>query len=507
MDRREFLRGSLAAAAWAAFGCVDPLARRPRPSSDEDPLAPLDGLAQADLVRRGEVTPAELIQAAMRRSAALDPTLNAIVTPAFDRALARVSAAGFDAQVPFAGVPYLLKDLTDWEGVRCTHGARLFLDRISPRTEPFVTRSEAAGLVILGKTNTPEFGLLPSTEGLALGPARNPWSPAHSTGGSSGGAAAAVAAGIVALAEASDGGGSIRIPASCCGVFGLKPSRGRMLADADGEPGSLDAHHCVSRTVRDSARLFWQTERREEGAPFTPVGLVTEPSARRLTIAWSTRSALGEEPHPDVLAATQAAVELCAGLGHHVVERAHPFSGAEFADHFLTVWARGPAELVDELRSKPGGAASLALLEPWTLGLAEEYAKKPLGSYEAALGYFARVERAVAEFFTGAHVWLTPVLASPPPPLGELAPDVPYETLRERCIRYVGYTPVHNVAGTPAMSVPLGWSADGLPIGIQFAAKQGDEATLFALAYELEEARPWADRWPALSAVKAQEKG
>jgi amidase len=498
MDRRHFLKTSLAAAAWAAAGCVDPVLRRPRPAGDDDPLARLDGLAQAERVRKGELTPADLIQAAMRRSAALDPTLNAIVTESFDRALARAAHGEFEG--PFAGVPYLLKDLTDWEGVRCTQGSRLFLDRIATRSEPFVERSEAAGLIVLGKTNTPEFGLLPSTEGLALGAARNPWSPEHSTGGSSGGAAAAVAAGIVALAEASDGGGSIRIPASCCGVFGLKPSRRRMLADADAS--LLDVHHCVSRSVRDSARLLWQMERRDEAAPFEPVGLVSEPSTRRLTIAWSTRSYFGEEPHPDVKAATEAAAKLCADLGHRVVEGAPALSGEEFAEHFLTLWAHGPAQLVEQLRGGSAGAAGIALLEPWTLGLAEEYVQKPLGSLEAALEYFAGVERTVAAFFAGAHVWLTPVLASPPPLLGELAPNVPFATLRERCIRYVSYTPVHNAAGTPAMSVPLGWSPAGLPIGTQFAARQGDEATLLALAYELEEAQPWRDRWPGLAAVK-----
>jgi amidase len=499
MDRREFLKTSLAAAAWAAAGCADPGIRRSRPGSGDDPLARLDGLAQAELVRSGEVTPAELIQAAMRRTAALDPILNAVVTKSFDRALARASEP---LDGPFAGVPYLLKDLTEWKGVRCTQGSRLFLDRISNETEPFVQRSEEAGLIVLGKTNTPEFGLLPSTEGLALGPARNPWSPAHSTGGSSGGAAAAVAAGIVPLAEASDGGGSIRIPASCCGLFGLKPSRGRMLADAGDGAGSLDVHHCVSRSVRDSARLLWLTERRSADAPLPTVGLVTEPSPRRLRIALSTRTYFGDEPDPEVKAATEAAAALCAELGHTVLEGAPALSGEEFAEHFLTVWAHGPAQLVERMQRHESGPDALALLEPWTLGLAEEFARKPLGSLEAALAYFARVERTVDAFFASVEVWLTPVLASPPPPLGELAPDVPFATLRERCLRYVTYTPVHNVAGTPAMSVPLAWSAAGLPLGAQFAARLGGEATLLALAYELEAAQPWQGRWPALSAVQ-----
>jgi amidase len=496
MDRREFLKSTLAGAAWLAAGCADPGVRRPRASADDDPLARLDALGQAELVRSGEVSAGELVQAAMRRRAALDPSLNAVVTTSFDRALARAarSLAG-----PFSGAPFLLKDLTDYEGVRCTQGSRLLLERVSPRSDPLVTLLEDAGLVILGKTNTPEFGLLPSTEGLALGAARNPWSLAHSTGGSSGGAAAAVAAGIVALAEASDAGGSIRIPASCCGVFGLKPSRGRMFADAAGDAG-LDVHHCVSRSVRDSAWLLAHTERRDPAAPYPPVGIVREPAERRLRIAWSTRSPLGTEPDPEVKAATEAAAQLCAELGHTVFEASPELGGEAFVEHFLTVWGHGPAQLVEQLEREPGGKASLALLEPWTLELAAEYRAGPLGSLEAAYRHFAGVARTVDAFFAEADVWLTPVVASPPPLLGYLAPDVPYATLRERCIAYVGYTPVHNVAGTPAMSVPLGWSAAGLPIGTQLAARAGDDATLLALAYELEAARPWRDRWPALAA-------
>ena len=497
MDRRSFLKASLAATAWVATGCLDPRLHRVRPAANDDPLARLDGIAQAELVARGELTAAELIEAAMRRSAALDPTLDAIVTECFDRALARVAAGPLTG--PFAGVPYLLKDLTDYAGVRCTLGSRLFAERISEQTPLFVERSEAAGLVVLGKSNTPELGLLPSTESLALGACRNPWAPSRSAGGSSGGAAAAVAAGIVPLAEASDGGGSIRIPASCCGVFGLKPSRGRMLADSGSDsPDELDVHHCVSRSVRDSALLLSLTERSDAEAPLPPVGYVRGPDSRRLRIALSTRSQHGEEPDPEVRAAIEATARLCADLGHSVTEAAPAIDGEPFAEHFLTLWAAGPALLVEQLRSS-GAGDDVARLEPFTLGLATEFGQRPLGSRAAAVEYFGELARSVDAFFSGFDVWLTPVVASPPPPLGELAPDVPYAALRERCIRYVGYTPVHNVAGTPAMSVPLGWSAAGLPTGSQFAARRGGEGTLLALAYELEAARPWAARRPPLA--------
>jgi amidase len=502
MDRRTFVKASLGGAAWAAAlgsgiaGCVEaPLVSPPR-GSGGDPLAWLDGIAQAELVARGELSAAELIQAAMRRTAALDPGLNAVVTKSFDRALARVMEGGVSG--PFAGVPYLLKDLTDWQGVRCTRGSRLFLEHVAETSPPLVRASEAAGLVVLGKTNTPEFGLLPSTEPLALGACRNPWDPARSTGGSSGGSAAAVAAGLVPLAEASDGGGSIRIPASCCGVFGLKPSRGR-LVDGGDPAGAWDiaVHHCVSRSVRDSALLLALTERGTGDSELAPVGLVRGPAERRLRIAFATRSQLGEEPEPEVKAATEAAARLCASLGHELFESAPAVAGEPFVEHFLTLWAHGPAQLMEELRRRRVDAE--AVLEPWTLGLAADYRAKPLGSLPAALAFFAEVERALDAFFESTDVWLTPMLASAPPLLGELAPGVPFATLRQRCIRYVGYTPIHNVAGTPAMSVPLGWSADGLPIGVQFAARRGAEATLLALAYELEAAAPWSGRRPAVS--------
>src|SRR5262245_4777665 len=504
MRRREFLKASLGGAAWATAlgsglaGCGDPGVPPPRREGD-DPLARLDGIAQAELVAKGELSPAELIQAAMRRTAALDPQLNAVVTESFDRALGRVVES--QPAGPFAGVPYLLKDLTDWAGARCTLGSRLFIDHIAEHSPPLVLASEAAGLVVLGKTNTPEFGLLPSTESLALGACHNPWNPSRSTGGSSGGAAAAVAAGLVPLAEAGDGGGSIRIPASCCGVFGLKPSRGRGVESGD-EPGAWDiaVHHCVSRSVRDSALLLSLTEQQGPGAVLPPVGFVSGPAKSRLRIAFSTRSALGDEPEPEVKAVAEAAARLCASLGHEVREAAPALAGDVFVDHFLTLWAHGPAELVEQLARQ--GVAAEDVLEPWTLGLAAEYRSKPLGSLAAAVAYFGEVERSLDALFSDAAVWLTPVLSTAPPPLGELAPDVPFAALRERCIRYVGYTPVHNVGGTPAMSVPLGSGLGGLPIGVQFAARRGAEATLLALAYELEAEAPWAERWPPLAAAK-----
>lgn len=456
----------------------------------------LDGLAQAELVRHREVTSRELVEAAIRRVERIDPALNAVVTHAFERALARAGSALGDG--PFAGVPYLLKDLIDWEGVRTTNGSRLMLDFVSTETPEYVKRSEAAGLVVIGKTNTPEFGLLASTESLALGACHNPWNLAHSTGGSSGGAAAAVAAGLVPIAHASDGGGSIRVPASCCGVFGLKPSRGRMSFAGPPMPGDIAVEHAVSRSVRDSAMLLSRTE----GDTLARVGYVAEPSRRKLRIAASVGSLYGGEPDADVRAATESAAQLCRELGHEVIDAAPTLDGAAFIDHFLTIWSTGPLELAEMVEKKTGKPAAEAnLLEPWTLALAADLRGKPRDVVPKALAFFAEVEQRIAAFFEGIDVWLTPVLSSAPPKLGEQAPDVPYALLRERVVNYVAYTPVHNVSGTPAMSLPLAWTVAGLPLGAQFAARKGDERTLLELAYQLEAARPWKDRWPALSAA------
>ena len=391
---------------------------------------------------------------------------------------------------PLSGVPYLIKDLDNFAGERHTSGSRLFAKQISETTDPVPEKAVEAGMVVLGKTNTPEFGLLATTESLLLGACHNPWNLGRSTGGSSGGAAAAVASGMLPVAHASDGGGSIRIPASSCGVFGLKPSRGRMNLGGEKMPGDIGVENCVSRTVRDSAMVFSLSEDKSATAPLKPVGFVAGPSKKRLTIAYGTKDYFGREPHPDVKAAIDATANLCDDLHHVIIEAKCPLDGEQFIDAFLTVWASGPASLVGLAKSK--GLNPGKVLEPWTIGLAEFYAKKPKDALPKSLAYFKEAEKTIDAFMARYDVWLTPVLSEPAPKLGEQAPTVKFDTLYERTVRYVAYTPVHNVAGTPAMSVPLGMSKDGLPIGSQFAASKGGEGTLLALAYELELAQPWA---------------
>lgn len=498
MTRRRFIR---TATATVAAALLPP--RRVRAAAD--PFVRLDATAQAELVRRGEVTALELVDAAIRRIEVLNPTLNAFVTVCFERA--REQARRTRPGGPFPGVPYAIKDLSDYEGLRCTLGSRLFEGNISGGNDGVVQSALDAGLIPLGKTNTPEFGLLATTESLLLGPARNPWNLERSPGGSSGGAAAAVAAGMVPFAHASDGGGSIRNPASCCGVFGLKPSRGRIYNTRRQPPGSIAVDFAVSRTVRDSARLFAASEHKGPHAPLLPVGEVREPSRRRLRIALATHPATGGSPHPEVEKVIEKTARLCQDLGHTVIPAPHPIDGEEFTTHFLAIWAAIPsliekhAWIIGLRQFRLVRAADV--LEPWTIGLAEWLRKRPSDAVERAVAYCKKVEHAYGQFFARYDVQLLPVLQQPPVRIGEQAPDVPFDTLLERVVNYSSYTPPYNAAGAPAMSVPLFTGSDGLPIGSQFGAGIGDERTLFELAYELEEAQPWADRWPPVSAAGA----
>lgn len=482
LNRRAFM-GTAAATAVAVAS----------PATAKDAYSGPDAVGQAGLVRDKQTTSLELVDAAIARIQAVNPKLNAVVAEYFDKA--RTQAKTAKSHGPLSGMPYLIKDLNDIKGEIATSGSRLMAKHVGTENSLMAQKAIDAGMIVVGKTNTPEFGLLATTEGLLLGACHNPWNPAYSTGGSSGGAASAVASGMLPVAHASDGGGSIRIPASCCGVFGMKPSRGRMNFGAKEKmPGDIAVENCVSRSVRDSAMVFALSEDVSPKAALAPTGFVAGASKKRLKIAFGTLSYFGTEPHPDVKASVEATAKLCESLGHTIVPTKNPVQGEAFIDAFLTVWASGPAQLVGLARSlklKPED-----VLEPWTLGLADFFAKKPKDSLMKALGYFRSVEAATKTFMAQYDAWLTPVLAAPPPKLGEQAPTVPFDTLYDRVVHYVSYTPLHNVAGTPAMSVPLGMSSDGLPIGSQFAAGMGREDVLYALAYELESAQPWAGKHP-----------
>jgi amidase len=486
IDRRQFL-GSAAGAALAGAGL------RPQRAAAHDAFSGYDGIAQAELVRSKQATALELVDAAIARIEAANPKLNAIVWEMFEHA--RTRAKGELPASPLTGVPYLIKDLNNVAGERTTWGSRSSADTQALTNDPMPQMAIDAGLIIVGKTNTPEFGLLPTTESIRLGPCHNPWNLDYSSGGSSGGAAAAVAAGLVPAAHGSDGGGSIRIPSSCCGVFGLKPSRWRMnMGQENTAMGGIAVENCVSRTVRDNAMLFSLTEDTGDYARFKPIGFVEGPAKRRLRIAFGTASYYGAEPHPDVKAAVEASAKLCESLGHTIVAAQHPVDGQAFDEAFASVFWSLPAKLVRQAKSRNLNAENL--FEPWTLAAADYAMKLPPDAMGKGLMAFTEIEAQVDAFLAGYDVWLTPVLASPPVRLGELAPTVDFKTLLERVTHYALYTAIHNVAGTPAMSAPLGMSQDGLPIGSQFAAAKGREDLLYALAYELEAAQPWTTRTP-----------
>ena len=477
-------------------------------SSRPDEFRDLDLTAQAELVRRGEVRARELVEAAIARIERVNPDLNAVVTPLFERA--RDAASGDLPDGPLRGVPYLVKDLMGTlAGVRQTSGSRYLRDFVPRQSSELMQRLQRAGLIIVGKTNTPEFGILPTTEPDLFGAARNPWNPAHSTGGSSGGSAAAVASGMVAAAHANDGGGSIRIPASCCGLFGLKPTRARnpLGPDVGDVMSGLVAEHAVTRSVRDSAALLDATSGPDLGDPY-----VAPPPARpfldevgadpgRLRIACITRSPLGEAVESDCVAAVQSAASLCSELGHEIVETAIEIEAAELQGSFLALFGAGTTMQIDALSMELGRPPADDELEPGTRALYEFGKSITASQYLLAVAHLQRVSRELAHTFADFDAVLTPTLCEPPLPLGTLAspPEDPLAGLM-RASTWIPFTALCNFTGQPAMSIPLFWSESGLPIGTQFIGRFGDESLLFRLAAQLEAARPWSHRRPDICA-------
>jgi amidase len=463
-----------------------------------------DGLALAALVKRGEVTPGELLEAALQRVAHHDPALNAVVTPLHDAAR-RAVAAGLPAG-PFEGVPFLVKELVaSVAGTPTTFASRLYAHNMPAADSEIVVRLRRAGLVILGKTNSPEFGLSPTTESRLYGVTHNPWRRGLAPGGSSGGSAAAVAAGMVPLAHATDGGGSIRIPASACGLFGLKPTRGRITAGPEGGEGlsGLACQHAVSRSVRDSAALLDATAGPLPGDPYPAVPpqrpwldeVATEPG--RLRIGFAKTAPSGVPVDPACVAAVEDAARLCESLGHHVEEAAPDYDAAALQAGFFTVFA---AHTMANIARATGGAMPARdLVEPLTYALAERGRTLGAAEFIACVHGLHRQSRRIARFFESHDLWLTPTLARPPLPIGHF--DIESGDVERWLAELAGFIPFtypFNVTGQPAASLPLHWSADGLPIGVQFAARYGDETLLFRLAGQLERARPWFGRRPPL---------
>jgi amidase len=477
-------------------------------------LAQYDALGIADLVRRKEITALEAVEDVLHRVERVNSRINAVLTANLDFDKVRGAAKAMSSRGIFAGSPVMLKNLVPYTGGRIDSGSRLQARRIDAaglivrQNSPLIDAMEQSGMIIAGITNAPEFGLIDTTEPLLHGVTRNPWNPSRTAGGSSGGTAAAIAAGIVPLAHGNDGGGSIRIPSCQCGVFGLKPTRGRELGNSPGARGgnnfdlNISSNLCLSRTVRDSAAFLSVVE--NQNIPgLTPVGFVKEPVRKRLKIGMYLETLNGKRPDPEVERATREMAKLCTGLGHTVEETKLGIDGAAFMDAFLGFWSTGTLGYERDLKAWFGPDAKPEdYLEPWTLGLLDLARRRgPQKCVERALQTFPALSRSLEILFQRFDVLLSPVMTTPPYPIGYHAPTVPFATLLERVTDDVGYAPNHNAAGTTAMSVPLNWSKDGLPIGSQFAAWRGGEATLLTLAYELEAAKPWSRRHPKVYAM------
>lgn len=493
-----------------------------------DEYVQYDALGLANLVRGGEVTAHELLEAAIDATESLNPTLNAVINTFYDDAM-RYAQNGTRAG-PFAGVPFLMKDVLDLEGTVASLGTTLGRENVAQRNHPLVDRIQACGLVTFGKTNMSELGLLPTTEPSAYGPTANPWALDRSPGGSSGGAAAAVAAGFVPMAHAADGGGSIRIPAAACGLFGLKPSRGRHPAAYDDDPDGFICHGVLSRSVRDSAAFLDATHGARPtdrwwapppGRTYQSLSMEDPPPLR---ISFSTQSFRSQDAHPDCRDAVAHAAQLCESLGHQVDDRAPAIDFEEWAEGFSILWSMCAGYFMERIRE----ALSQDKLRRFSSALSRDWVLDAvLRAYTARTGKppLEPITRELVErnrTLTPAHHWIAwtkmnaggeklrehlerydvfilPVLGEPPWKTGHLPRSAKADELSERLFDYAGYTPISNTAGLPAMSVPLHVNADSLPIGVQFVAPFAREDILFSLAGQLERAQPWRDAPVALA--------
>ena len=466
---------------------------------DQRELLSYDAVGLSDLVRAGELTRAELLEATIQRVELLDGTLNAVTTRSFERAGGQPAPA---ASAPFAGIPTVVKDLVDVQGLPRTEGSRLRSSNISERSPAYIQQLEAAGLAIAGKTNTPEFASLPVTDNELFGRTKNPWSLDHSPGGSSGGSAVAVAAGYTPIAHGTDGGGSNRIPASACGVFGMKASRGRQVSgELDGSHPVFKTHQAISRSVRDSAALFAATQLRDDTS--TPVGFVTGPTDRRLTVAVSRLDVHGSPGEPAAAAALASTIALLSELGHRVVEVPNPVDGHAFYEAYRNLFLSRTVGLIAMIEQQAGAPIEqTGLLTPATIGLMRRSDALAPDAAEQGQRYLEAMSRDMLGFFGTADAWLTLVHPFDAIAADEFDPMCDFDLPKSE--RYLSNAAVAKMCGAPSMSVPLAFDTPtGVPIGSMFTAAPGDDALLYELAFELEEARPWFGRWAPHSAMHA----
>ena len=486
-----------------------------------DELIGSDAIALGELIKKGEIRPTELLEIIIRRIEKVNPKLNSVIHKMYDQARETAEywdaeiSAGRATEVMFPGVPFLLKDLlAEYKGAPFVEGSRAVKGYVSKLDSELVARQKAGGLVVVGTTNTPEFGVMPTTEPALYGPTANPWNPDFTPGGSSGGSAAAVASGIVPMAHGNDGGGSIRIPASCCGIFGLKPTRGRNpLGPLFGDMVSGLVHeHAVTRTVRDSAALLDVTSGPDFGDPYCAppkersYHQEVKRDAGNLKIGFLTSVPEGwyvkTELHPDCADAVKDAAQLCGSLGHIVEEiAADELSYPNIPDIFGCLFACYIGQAVAYWEKELGRKIGEDELESVTWGRYQAASDRSGADYLAAVEGMQRFSRKVARWYhDGSYdLLLSPTLGTSPTKLGALrwTPEDPDKWL-ELVQSFATFTRIQNLTGQPAMSMPLFWNQDGIPIGVQFAARFGDEATLFKLAAQLELERPWADRKPLI---------
>ena len=463
----------------------------------DDALGSDDVTALATRLRAGEVSATELYDAAVARAHAVEPALNAVATWVGSYARPTPASTGGPGRAddaPLAGIPSVVKDNEDLAGCPTGQGSRAVADRPAPSSSPWVAQMLRLGMVPLAKTTLPEFGLTATTESLRYGATRNPWDPTRSAGGSSGGSAALVAAGVVPIAHANDGGGSIRIPAACCGLVGLKPSRGRLVDRPELErlPVRIAVQGVLTRSVRDTALYLAAAERMHRDPRLPLVGHVTAPDPQRLRVGVATAAIHGlPVSGPTVTAVLDAAAAVRAA--------GSPRRGDTRAGRGPV--RRGLPALLGVRRVQPryGGAAVFGrpfdgrATEPFTRGLAGLFVRSP-ERLAPAVRRLRRLAREHERGFDRYDVLLSPVLGHETPPIGHLGPDVPFRTHLLRLLRYTSFTPLQNVTGSPALSLPLGRTPQGLPIGVQVVAPYGREDRLLSLAYELEEAAPWPTR-------------
>lgn len=513
ISRRQLLELGAAASVGAIVNTIEQPSSHASDASSSQParLSGLaaeydqyDGLGLAVLVTKRQVTPLELLDAVRRRLEALNPKINATAQVFFDRAESQIKQ-GLPSG-PFKGVPFALKDLgQSLTGTITTYGSRVFKDNKPDFDSTLVARYKQAGLVIFAKTTSPEFGLTTTTESVLFGRTRNPWNLERTSGGSSGGSSALVASRVLPMAHGSDGGGSIRIPASCCGLFGLKPTRGRVPVGPTQFEGwnGCSHHHALTISVRDSAALLDATAGAELGSPyFSPPPVrpfLKEVGADpgKLRIALSVETPAGTPLDPECRKAALESAKLCESLGHKIEEARPAIEDAWMRGAFLTVLRVSLARTLDDAEKSLGRPVTEKDVEPVTWVIAEAGRAVTSVAYSRAIATLHQVGLAMAKFHEKYDVILSPTLAKPPVALGVLSLSPASIAAYGKDVTEFGpYTAIYNVTGQPSMSVPLHWSADGLPIGVMFSGRFGEDATLLRLASQLEKAKPWAGRRP-----------